>query len=303
MAIEVKCSCGALHKFRESAAGQVLHCPQCNILLTVPAAPVAVHAGSAVGQSAPSAPPSSPPLIQQGMLAMPTISDDMLATSGEILDLPVETVADGRIDFEKGMSLWPRLTILLIVANVIIFFITLAKGALESKEAIIQAGALSRDHVLAGEVWRLVSAMFLHGGFDHLFGNAIVLYILGMACEHGYGLARTAWLYMFTGVCASLVSISLSEGPSVGASGAIFGLMGAAIVFFRKHGKTFYVRDNRVGIVLIVWAGYSILTGFLDPFIDNFAHIGGLLSGIGLALVIEPALVTRANSGGLPASP
>lgn len=220
---------------------------------------------------------------------LPTIGDHMLA--------PAQAPsAEVREDFEKQMSLAPRLTILLIAANVVIFIISLFAGSLDSREAIILAGALAREQVLAGEPWRLVSAMFLHGSLDHLIGNCIALYILGMACEHAYGLGRAGLLYLLAGVGGSLLSTAVSPGPSVGVSGAIFGLMGAGIVFFRKYSRRFIVRDNRIGIVLLVWALYSIATGFFEPYIDNAGHIGGLLVGAAVALCVHPALLNRISS-------
>src|SRR5439155_11436932 len=84
-----------------------------------------------------------------------------------------------------------------------------------------------------GEYWRLMSATLLHGSLDHLVGNAIALFILGMVCEHAFGRGQLVVLYVASGLTGSLASLMTSPGPSVGASGAIFGLQSAAIVLFR----------------------------------------------------------------------
>src|SRR5206468_2273306 len=133
--------------------------------------------------------------------------------------------------------------------------------------------------VAAGEYWRLLTAPWLHGGVDHLVGNGIALFILGMLCEAAFGRAQFVLLYVLSGLAGSLVSLAVSAGPSVGASGAIFGLQGAAIVLFRLHRDRLLVRDRRVGLVLLVWAIYSIVAGLMEPFIDNGAHIRGALAG------------------------
>lgn len=209
------------------------------------------------------APPSAPmpePLV---------LTADMLA--------PPEPPA--RIDFERGIGHAPLFTLAMIGALIGMFVWELAIGALDSETAIVQAGALSRPEVMAGEVWRLVTATFLHGGFDHLIGNCLILYVLGMACEHAFGAPRTIVIYAVSGLAGSLLSLSLTQGPSVGASGAIFGLAAAIIVFFYRYQHVFFVRDKRVGFVLLVWAIYSVVTGFLTPGIDNFAHIGGFTGG------------------------
>jgi rhomboid protease GluP len=84
----------------------------------------------------------------------------------------------------------------------------------------------------------------------------------------------------------------MSAGPSVGASGAIFGLQGAAIVLFRLHRDRLLVRDRRVGVVLIIWALYTIAGGIMEPFIDNGAHIGGALGGALIARYLHPVVLS-----------
>jgi rhomboid protease GluP len=197
----------------------------------------------------------------------------------------------GRIDFERGMRHTPVLILLLIAANVYLFVREVATGALTSKEHLIAAGALTRDGVLHGEWWRLLSAMFLHGGWDHLIGNCLVLYIVGMACEHAFGVLDTAIIYLVSGLTGSVTSVLFNQGPSVGASGAIFGVLGAVAVTLHRHQDRFYVRDKRIGIVLVAWAVYQIVTGLATPYIDNSAHLGGLAGGAAMAMLLTPRLL------------
>ena len=211
-----------------------------------------------------------------------TITPDMLAKSG---------AGAGRVDFERGMRHAPPFILFLIAANLAMFAWEIAAGALADRETIIEAGALVRERVLAGEWWRLMSAMFLHGGIDHIFGNIVVLYIVGLACEHAFGLARTAVVYFASGIAGGLLSMTMGPGPSVGASGAIFGVIAAVIVVLYRWQDRFYVRDKRIGFVLLVWAGWQILTGLANPFIDNFAHLGGLAGGALAALALRPRLL------------
>jgi rhomboid protease GluP len=165
-------------------------------------------------------------------------------------------------------------------------------GALESREAIVAMGALARERVAAGDYWRLLTAPWLHGSVDHLLGNGIALYILGMVCESAFGRAQFLVLYVLSGLAGSLLSVVMSPGPSVGASGAIFGLQGAAIVLFRMHRNRLLVRDRRVGLVLIIWALYTIVGGFMEPLIDNGAHIGGALGGALIARYLHPVVLS-----------
>jgi rhomboid protease GluP len=184
-----------------------------------------------------------------------------------------------RVDFERRMRGWPRLTTGLVAALVAVFTLEIVVGALDSREALIAAGALWRPAVLAGEYWRLLAATFLHGGLEHLASNVVALYVLGMVGEHAFGWRQFAVLYAASALGGSLASLAVSTAPSVGASGALFGLQGAAIVLFRRHHDRLLVRDRRIGVVLAVWAALSIVGGLMSPYIDNAAHAGGFLTG------------------------
>lgn len=218
-------------------------------------------------------PPPRPILIRQEMLA-----------EGE----PAR-----RIDFEKGMSYTPWVSIVLILVNTAIFGYLVARGSLASRDALIEAGALARHRVLQGEVWRLASALFLHGSATHLMGNALVLFIVGMACEHAFGPVQTVMIFLVTGICGSVLSMLFHPGPSIGASGAVFGVLGCMGMFFYRHHRAVMLRDKRIGFVLLAWAVYQIITGMMDPVIDNFAHIGGFASGMAAAWIIWPRMVPR----------
>ena len=196
-----------------------------------------------------------------------------------------------RVDFERRMRRTPPVTLALVVVLGVIFAGESAVGSLEGREAIVAAGALERSAVAAGEYWRLLTAPFLHGGPEHFISNAIALFILGMVCEHAFGRSQFVILYLTSALGGSLLSMMLSPGPSVGASGAIFGLQGAAIVLFRRHRARLLVRDRRIGLVLLAWAVYSIVGGFFTPYIDNGAHLGGAVSGALVARRLHPTVL------------
>jgi rhomboid protease GluP len=214
------------------------------------------------------------------------ITPDMLAPARRAR--PPAKPPDDRIDFERGMRRLPPLILALIIANVAVFFWEVAAGAFaDSKVAIesgaasgaginpLLAGALMRERVLAGEWWRMITATFLHGGPDHLIGKMIALFIVGMACEHAFGGAKTAAIYFGSGLAGTAFSLATGPGPSVGASGAIFGVLMAVVVMLYRNQKYFFVRDKRIGFVLAAWAGWQLFTGLMSPFIDNFAHLNG----------------------------
>ena len=197
-----------------------------------------------------------------------------------------------RVDFERRMGRVPPVTVATLALLAAIFVAEIRMGALESRDTIIAMGALARERVAAGEPWRLLTAPWLHGGVEHLIGNGIALYILGMVCEAAFGRAQLVVLYVLSGLGGSLVSVLMTPGPSVGASGAIFGLQGAAIVLLRRQRDRLLVRDRRVGFVLLIWAIYSIAGGLTDPIIDNGAHIGGALTGALVASRLHPVVLS-----------
>jgi membrane associated rhomboid family serine protease len=119
----------------------------------------------------------------------------------------------------------------------------------------------------------------------------VALYIIGMAGEHALGAARLLAVYTVSALVGSVASVLSGPGPSVGASGAIFGLMGAVILILFRYRHVYHVRDKRIGVVLTAWAGFVILTGLADPMIDNAAHLGGLIGGVLAASLMRPRLL------------
>ena len=144
-------------------------------------------------------------------------------------------------------------------------------------------GAKVNDLISAGQYYRFVSCMFLHGGILHLAVNMYSLYAIGPMVEKVYGKVKYIAIYFVAGVCSSIFSYIFSTGVSVGASGAIFGLLGAVLVFaIKSKGKTGNVFIKNILSVIFV----NILIGITLPNIDNFAHVGGLLGGIVISFLL-----------------
>ncbi len=218
-------------------------------------------------------------------------NEQPIRITADMLDAP--RPVDVRVDFERGMGYAPPATLMLIVALGAVFGWQISTGALASEESIIAAGALVRERIAQGEWWRLLSATVLHGGVEHIVGNAMSLYILGMASEHAYGTRSMLLIYLASGIAGSVLSAAMGPGPSVGASGAIFGLMGAVMVLFWKHHHELMVRDKRIGVVVAAWALFTIGTGLVTPMIDNAAHLGGMFGGMAVAWTLRPRVLAR----------
>ncbi len=143
---------------------------------------------------------------------------------------------------------------------------------------LLKFGGNNIDFVKAGEIYRLITSMFLHAGFIHLFVNMYSLNIIGTQLENFIGKWRFLGIYLFSGISGSLLSLVLNDSltVSVGASGAIFGLMGA-LLYFGYHYRLYLnqvIKTQLVPIILL-----NLFIGFSLSGIDNAAHIGGLVGG------------------------
>jgi rhomboid protease GluP len=166
----------------------------------------------------------------------------------------------------------------------------LALGEINDIGVLMRAGALVRGAVDAGEWWRLVSCLFIHVTTAHLVLNAAGLFILGRLTEELFGTARTLALFGAAGIAGAIASyLALPAGISAGASGAVFGLLGAVFVELTWHRQRYRAAWKRglwggLAVVAIGQLGY----GFIYPVIDQWAHGAGLAAGAVMALVLSP---------------
>ena len=149
--------------------------------------------------------------------------------------------------------------------------------------ALFQFGAKLREAILLGQWWRLVTAGFLHGGLLHIMMNSWVLFDLGTQVEEVYGTSRMLVIYFVSSVCGFLASTWWSPGLSVGASAALFGLIGAMIAVGVLHRSAL---GDAIRGMYTRWAVYGLIFGLLPGFrIDNAAHLCGLAAGFGCAYI------------------
>ena len=150
-------------------------------------------------------------------------------------------------------------------------------------------GQKNNELIRAGQFWRFLTPVFLHGSPVHLLTNALSIYWLGTQIERIYGGRRYLIIYVLAGIAGNLVSFMRSPHPSLGASGAIFGLVGAGLIFplrFRSLIRK-QARDAILSQLLLITA-INIGLGFSLPSVDNWAHMGGLAGGAIVALFLIP---------------
>lgn len=152
-------------------------------------------------------------------------------------------------------------------------------------KTLIDFGANAVSITKRGEYYRLLTSIFLHAGIIHLLCNMYSLYVIGPQTESFYGKLKYLFIFLFSGISGSLLSVALSgnNAVSVGASGAIFGLLGA-ILYFGYHYRVYLgnvLKSQIIPLILI-----NLLIGFTFSGIDNFAHIGGLIGGVFASMAV-----------------
>ncbi|MFN2589860.1 MAG: rhomboid family intramembrane serine protease [Actinomycetota bacterium] len=179
-------------------------------------------------------------------------------------------------------------TTALLITNVVMFVIEVAlsggtalygSSGARLNETLFDMGAMQPIFIAHGQYWRLISSMFLHANLLHIAFNMWALYLFGYLIEGAFGKVRFIAIYFVAGFLASVTSYAFSDPRSlgVGASGAIFGLLGAWVAYnYRRRRSPLAAAQLRSAMFLVA---INLFLGFTIPSIDNFAHIGGLLAG------------------------
>ncbi|MBN2410473.1 rhomboid family intramembrane serine protease [candidate division KSB1 bacterium] len=196
----------------------------------------------------------------------------------------------------------PALTITCVIIYIISIFVD--PGALlqsrglfsflsPSGAALDRLGMTGQIAIFQGKWWTLVTAIYLHGGILHIFFNMLWLRQLGQMVQDLFGSSRTFLIFTIAGVVGFIASFMLGIAYTIGASGSIFGLLGALIYYGRKRGGYFGTALYRqVGS----WALILFIFGFLMPGVNNFAHAGGFLGGYLSAMVFGFNEMNRENA-------
>ena len=175
---------------------------------------------------------------------------------------------------------FPMITYWLIAVNVILYVIPVLFGLYDD---LIANFSVWGPAIREGQTYRLLTGIFLHGGFVHLLFNCYALYVIGSQVENFLGRIKFLIIYLVAGVSGALFSMIFGNYASVGASGAIFGLMGA-LVYFGYHYRVYLgnvVKSQIIPLILL-----NLFLGFMMSGVDNFAHIGGLIGGSLMAIAL-----------------
>lgn len=195
---------------------------------------------------------------------------------------PPQPLVEVHFPRSKPMVSWT-----LIGVTLFLYLLQMGSQALTGVDLLMVYGAKINSAILGGQVWRLITPVFLHGSILHIAFNMYALYAIGPTLENAYGHGRFALLYFLTGFSGNVMSFLLSANPSLGSSTAIFGLVAAEGVFIYQN-KAYFgnrFRSAITNIVLIVVV--NLLIG-MNPGIDNWGHVGGLLGGLIFSWIAGP---------------
>ncbi len=191
-------------------------------------------------------------------------------------------------ELKKELSKEP-VTAVLLLLNIIIFLVTDFTGGTDNTIHMLECGAAYPPFILEnGEYYRLFTCMFLHFGIEHLANNMLVLFVLGQRLEPVVGKIRFLLIYFLGGIGGNLISLVFdikggNYAVSAGASGAVFAVMGVMIwVVIRNRGRLQDISTRQ----MLVMAAFSLYFGFASSGVDNAAHVGGMICGILLAVVL-----------------
>jgi rhomboid protease GluP len=173
----------------------------------------------------------------------------------------------------------PYATYIILGVTIFVYLLQLAGQYLLNGDVVAMFGVKNDALIRAGQLWRLVTPVFLHASILHIAFNMYALFIFGRGIEARYGHGRFLLLYFLSGYAGNVMSFLLTANPSLGASTAIFGLIAAEGVFIVQNRALLGSRVNRSLMNLLYIAGVNLLIGFTTTGVDNWGHIGGLLGG------------------------
>jgi rhomboid protease GluP len=173
----------------------------------------------------------------------------------------------------------PYVTYTLIAITVIFYLLQMASEAMLGTDILIVYGARYNEAIQAGQLWRFITPALLHASIPHILFNMYALFSFGTGLERHFGHGRFLLLYVLGAYTGNVVSFLLSGGYSVGASTAIFGLLGAEAVFLFQNRELFAGQFGKAIQNVVFIAIVNLIIG-LQPGIDNWGHVGGLLGGL-----------------------
>jgi|GEM_PF-844580 len=226
-----------------------------------------------------------------------------------------EQIEQNRLFFNK-LKQTPIVTVVLLITITVFWLISIGSsllnysgsivdwisslpfGTIGEHQSLLKLGAKVNFFIDNGQEWRFVSPIFLHFGLLHILFNGYALYLLGRMIENIYGKRRFLLIFFISGISSIVASYLASPNMSVGASGAIFGLIGAATVAGFKHKDEIPpVFQRFFGRGMLPWIVLNLSLGLFIEGIDNYAHVGGLIAGTIVTMSLRAKIDSKHKTG------
>lgn len=173
----------------------------------------------------------------------------------------------------------PYATYTLIAVTVLVYLLQVLTQNLYGMDLPAQLGLKYGPSIRTGQLWRLITPLFLHGSILHIGFNMYALFSFGRGMESRFGWVRFLALYFLSGFAGNVFSFVLTPEPSLGASTAVFGLLAAEGIFLFQNRALLHDQARSAISSLVYMAALNLLIGFSVNGVDNWGHIGGMLGG------------------------
>lgn len=183
----------------------------------------------------------------------------------------------------------PVFTYIILVLTCLVYIAQLLSTRIVGFDIPATFGAKVNELITRGEIWRLITPMFLHASLLHIGFNMYALVVLGLRLERVYGHGRFLLLYFLAGITGNLFSFYLTPGISIGASTAVFGLLAAEGIFIYANRRFFPNATYALREIIMILV-FNLIIGFSAPQIDNWGHMGGLMGGLAFAWFAGPLI-------------
>ncbi|MDD6481007.1 MAG: rhomboid family intramembrane serine protease [Lachnospiraceae bacterium] len=202
---------------------------------------------------------------------------------------------------QQGKIKKPFITAIFVIINVAVYLILEILGDTNDAAFMVEKGAIWPPYIMEGQYWRLLTATFMHFGFEHILNNMLILVCAGVILEDALGHIKYLLFYVISGLGGSILSYlqmcySGDYAVSAGASGAIFGIIGGLLWIVIRHKGRYETLTGKGLLFMIV---ISLYYGVRSGDVDNWGHLGGLLMGflMGIILYRKRAKTVDFNGG------
>lgn len=188
-------------------------------------------------------------------------------------------VPDESLRPQQRQPIQPIVTYTLLGLSILVYLLQMGTQEFLGVDLPVAYGVKVNELIAAGQVWRLITPILLHGSIIHIGFNMYALYIFGPRLEETFGHWRFLTLYLISGFAGNVFSMMFTQAPSLGSSTSIFGLLGAHGVFVYQNRAIFGSQVSRSALTRIAQVAIINLLIGLSPGIDNWGHVGGLIGG------------------------